>query len=459
MTDGRVALDTSVIRNQMLLLDPQNESNSSVSLAWRAFASVSLEMVDRLFQVYVDLVYPMLPLFHASTSWERLRNREHLIDHGFHASIMGTCALVSALARDVPLFRCDGFTQTDATQWSEVFHIATSDAISRHPTGSQDLGYLQACGLLAAKAMHCGQETSMHHLLGLFGTLSDIHHLHNESHWSPKLLPIEQEERRRLYWAVHNLDMLRVVVYDGVPKLDGTSANVRYPKQTDDTTLTIGGLRPTPEGDWIRGWNCTTDLYRALKNAVMQMWEDHRRLEVDDRPARRACARGCTDYAKFLDGVWSIYHQLPDRFKDFTVTMTGDTAEDRYGYQAAHAQIVLQLILIAPYSVTSSDNIDQQCDAIGELLSSLNSICLHFVAVIGRSLARHLSNFGHRLASNMATTYDGASRERGHSLLVSLLPLIRRLDLEEQGPSSLYQQLLSRLGDYDLHNPNHACWK
>lgn len=297
----------------------------------------------------------------------------------------------------------------------------------------------------------------MHYLLGLFGTLSDMHHLRNESHWSPRLLPIEQEERRRLYWAVHNLDVLRVVVYNGIPKLDGTSAEVRYPIQPDDATLTTGGLHQTLEDDWLPGWNCTTDLYRALKDAVKQTREAPGRLEVDHLRAGRASAQGCTDYTKFLDGIWSMYDELPDRFKDFTVTMTGDAAKDSYGYQAAHAQIVLQLILIAPYSATSSDNIDQQCDAMEELLSGLNSICLHFVAVIGSSLARYLSNFGHRLASNMATTHDGTSRKRVHSLLVSLLTLIKNLDIEEQGPSSPYQGLLSRLGDRDLHIPNHAC--
>jgi hypothetical protein len=160
----------------------------------------------------MEVVYPILPLFHGPTLWERIRNRDHLSDRGFFASVMGACALASARARDGAVIDSHKIPKLGLEQQSEVFYSGAACAILKDFNKAQGLGYLRACGLLAVTAIQYGQIASMHQYLGHFCTLSAMQQFHDEAHWPRNMTMTEKEECRRLYWSMYSLDVLAAVV-------------------------------------------------------------------------------------------------------------------------------------------------------------------------------------------------------------------------------------------------------
>ena len=98
--------------------------------------------------MYMDVVYPIFPLCHGPTLWERLRQQHHLTDRAFFASIMAACALAAARARDGATGSNQYFEETTENT-SEIFFSAAQDALHKNLNKATGLGYLRACALLA----------------------------------------------------------------------------------------------------------------------------------------------------------------------------------------------------------------------------------------------------------------------------------------------------------------------
>ena len=105
-------------------------------------------------------------------SGRRIRNRDHLSDRGFFASVMAACALASARVRDGAVTDDRKLPKYGLEQQSEIFYSGAACAILKDFNKAQGLGYLRACGLLAVTAIQYGQIASMHQYLGHFCTLS-----------------------------------------------------------------------------------------------------------------------------------------------------------------------------------------------------------------------------------------------------------------------------------------------
>ncbi|KAK1020600.1 hypothetical protein LTR33_018855, partial [Friedmanniomyces endolithicus] len=184
-------------------------------LAWRSFALASLGTIEQYIEVYIDIVYPIFPLFHVPSLRDKLRQRLHLTDRGFFASVMAACALAAARVRDGAT--SDHRHLTDSPEKaSEIFFAAAQDAIGKDFSKAHGLGSMRACGFLAVTAIQYGQIRTMHEYLGKYMTLRAMQQCHDERFWPPGVSIIEREERRRIYWSMYTFDIYTVVVFDGL---------------------------------------------------------------------------------------------------------------------------------------------------------------------------------------------------------------------------------------------------
>lgn len=427
------------------------EGRSEDLIAWRSFAFSSLETIEQLLRIYVDVVYPIYPLFHGPSLWDRIGKREHLYDRGFFASIMAACALASARARDGALSDSHKFSKNGMEQQSEMFYSAASEAIFKDLNKAQGVGYLRACGLLAMTALQYGQIASMHQHLGNFCTLSAMQQFHDEAHWPQSISLIEKEERRRLYWSMYNLDVLAAVVFNGVMKFQETSANVLYPSEVDDEQITLTACIPTTEWNWLRGWNFTTDLYRVLEHTIKRVRRNHQSHKNDRLQLTQLLAPENFNNTQVADGVWGLYQQLPSRFRNYTVPVTGIPSEDLFGFQAANIQATMQLLRMTLFSVDLHHDVYQKCDVAKELLSTLHSICPRFLTAISTPLVYHLGGIGHILASVMEGSLTEDSYQRVRSLLVSMADLLEGLESGLQPTAGASKGLRSQVDKIDRY--------
>lgn len=420
-------------------------------ISWRAFALASLDTIDRLLRIYMEDVYPILPLFHGPTLWERIRNRNHLSDRGFFASIMGACALAAARARDGALVDSRSVPRHGLEQQSEVFYSGATCAICKDFNKAQGLGYLRACALLAMTAIQYGQIASMHQYLGIFCTLSAMQQFHDEAHWPRSLSLTEREECRRLYWSMYKLDIVAAVVFNGVLKFQETSANVQYPAEVDDEQMTATACPVKPEGNWLRGWNATTDLVRVLEHTIKRVRNNHQNSKTDRAPVLHFLAPERFNTAVVMDEVSRLYRQLPARFRDYTVPITGNVAEDLYGFQAANIQAMFQLVRITLSSVDAHVDMHQKCGVAEELLSTLHSICPRFMTVISTPLVYVLGGIGHILATAMEGSLTEDTYQRVRSSLVSMADLMESLETGLQPTAGASKGLRSQIEKIDQY--------
>lgn len=420
-------------------------------ISWRAFALASLEPIERLLRIYMDAVYPILPLFHGPTLWERIRNRDHLSDRGFFASVMAACALASARARDGALTDERKVPKYGLEQQSEIFYLGAECAILKDFKKSQGLGYMRACALLAVTAIQYGQISSMHQYLGHFCTLSAMQQFHDEAQWPQNMTMPEKEEGRRLYWSMYNLDVLAAVVFNGVLKFQETSANVRYPTEVDDEMITSTTCSPDPKGNWLRGWNVTTDLYRILEHTIKQVRSRHQGLKTDRAPVVHLFGPERFNSALVMEGIIRLYSNLPARFKDYSVPVTGNTVEDIYGFQAANIQATFQLARMTLSSIDTDNDVHQKCTVAEDLLSAMHSICPRFLTVISTPLVYHLGGIGHILAGVMEGSLTEASYQRVRTLLVSLSDLLENLESGLQPTAGASKGLRAQIAKIDAH--------
>jgi hypothetical protein len=399
----------------------------------------------------MDIVYPICPLFHGPTLWDRIHNRDHLSDRGFFASVMGACALASARARDGALTDDRKLLKHGLEKQSEIFYSGAACAIFKDFNKAQGLGYLRACGLLAMTAMQYGQIATMHQYLGHFCTLSAMQQFHDESRWPQSMAMTEKEECRRLYWSMYKLDALTAVVFNGVFKFQEMSANVRYPSEVDDEQITPTSCLSTPEGNWLRGWNLTTDLFRVLEHTVKRVRSAQQSSRADMSPALYLLVADRFNGALVMEGVVRLYNELPARFKDYGVRATGNAAEDLYGFQAANLQATFQLVRMTLSSVDTNHNVHQKCAVAEELLASLRSICPRFVTSISTPLVYQLGGIGHILATATEGSLTEDSYQRVRSSLVSMADLLESLESGLQPTAGASKSLRAEVEKIDQY--------
>ena len=430
----------------------EGRSEDLLGVAWRSFALASLDTTERLLRIYMDFIYPVFPLFHGPTLWQRFRNHEHLSDRGFFASVMAACALASARARDGAYDGIYAYAIGGAERQSEIFFAAAQDAIVKDFSAAIGPGYLRACGLLAFTALQYGQIKTMHEYLGHYLTLCAMCNFHDESRWPADVGIVEKEERRRLFWTMYGFDIFTSVTFDSIMRSQETHASVSYPSEISDEDLTTGIPSPSNEDNWLRGWNFTTDLYRVLEHTVKRIRRHKLRREDRTSVVKLLMAEDISEM-KVLESVLNLYYQLPAHFRDYSVPMTGEKGKDIFGFQTANIQATLQLVRIAVCSTdgNSTEDVRRKCDVAEQVLSTFRTVSPHFLKAISTPLVYHLGAIGTILASAMEGMLTEESYARVRSLLVSMADLLQDLESSLQptaGASKIVREQIAKVDQY-----------
>lgn len=426
------------------------QQDDELGIAWRSFTLASAGTIEQYLRIYMDIIYPIYPLFHGPTMWEHLQKQCHLTNRAFFASIMAACALAAARARDGATGDSYSCSQTLENS-SEIFFAAAQDAIWKDLSRAQGLGYMRACCLLALTSIQYGQIQSMHQYMGTYHSLSAMQHFHDESKWPTGISVVEREERRRLFWAMYSLDIYTSVVFDAVIKSQETHSNVRYPVAADDEELLADANSPTNEDHWLYGWNFVTDLYRILEHSAKRM---RRNKQIrDDRISitRMLIADGIPE-AQVMNNVLDLYYSLPGRFKDYSVPVTGDnTGHDFYGFQAANIQATLQLVRMTLFSTSYSHDVNQKCTVAEQMLSAFHSMAPHYLRAISTPLVYQLGGIGQILASVMEGSLCEESYQRVRGLLVSMADLLQGLESGLQRTAGASRDLRKQIDKIDQY--------
>jgi hypothetical protein len=152
-----------------------------------------------------------------------------------------------------------------------------------------------------------------------------------------------------------------------------------------------------------------------------------------------------------MEGVLRLYHQLPDRFRDYSVRATGNVADDLYGFQAANIQATFQLVRMTLFSVDTNPDVHQKCAVAEELLTSLHSICPRFLTSISAPLVYHLGGVGHILATIMEGSLTEDSYQRVRSSLVSMADLLEGLEAGLQPTAGASKGLRAQVEKIDQY--------
>lgn len=170
----------------------------SVSLLWRAPQVASQATIVDLIEVYIDVVYPMFPLFHRPSFLRRISRGEYADSREMFTVTMAVCALASARAADNALFESTWDAHILKGTPSSVFYEAAINALPETDTPEQSFDLMRAYALLSLTAIQNGNTRDMQAYLGKYHALVAMDGLHDEANWPQDLTIIELEERRRL---------------------------------------------------------------------------------------------------------------------------------------------------------------------------------------------------------------------------------------------------------------------
>ncbi|KAL4995955.1 hypothetical protein BDV10DRAFT_202648 [Aspergillus recurvatus] len=434
-------------------------SDGALITPWKAFATACQDTIRDLAQVYLEIVYPIFPLFHWPTFSKALENMDYLHDGGFFASTMAMCALASARARDGALYSSRWNSRQLANPPSEVFWMAAKESIPRDLAIARGTEYMRACAILSIASIQHGQIQSMQQYLGMYHTLATMDGLQDEKFWPKDLDPVTIEIRRRMFWSIYTLDVYSSIVWGGIIRHREAQSNVRYPGDVKDDFISKNtrGMSPAENGrlgapglsdDWICGWNFITDMYRMLEHAV------------DIQRRRSRPSNGTTDvWALFrppqtagswlMDHVLSMYSSLPPHFRE-TQPVTGDLAYDIFGFQSANIQATLQLLRMV-LSSNEEQGVDEKCDVAGQVLSVFSKVPVEYLKAISSPLLHHLAGIGYILGSVMEGSLSEMSYQRVRTLLLEMADLLHRLESglrRSTGTSERLKAQVNRIDEY-----------
>ncbi|KAK5736218.1 hypothetical protein LTR17_007558 [Elasticomyces elasticus] len=421
-------------------------------VGWRSFALASQSTIEQLIELYIEIVYPIWPLFHVPSLREKIQQRQYLTDRGFFATIMAACALSAARVRDGAISEKQRYVASPEKA-SEIFFAAAQDAIGKDFSTATGLGSMRACGILAITAIQYGQIRTMHEYLGKYMTLRAMLQCHDERNWPSDCTLIEREERRRLYWAMYTFDIYTAVVFDGLMWSQETHSNVRYPVEVNDEDLTAEPASPTDDNCWLRGWNFTTDLYRMLEHSVKRM-RRNKALHNGHSPVTHLLLSDDIPDMQVMDNVLGAYYQLPARFRALGAPTAGDRSQILFGFQAANIQTTLQLVRMTLFSTDLNNDVDQKSHIADQALSTFHSIAPQYLLGISTPLVYHLGRIGRILASVMEGLLCEQSYQRVRNLLVSMADLLEGLESGLQPTAGASKGLRTQIEKIDryMHN-------
>ncbi|THX63288.1 hypothetical protein D6C97_05671 [Aureobasidium pullulans] len=423
-----------------------------LELSWKAFALSSETTIFELFDVYMEVVYPLYPFFHEATERAKLRNRDHLTDKGFFASIMAMCALSSARIRDgaIPSRMPEAVRNPEAS--SEIFFAAAKSVFSADLDKLRGVDYIRACTLLSLTSIQYGQSLDVQQYQGLAMTLIAMQRFYDEKYWPSGLDDSQKETYRRLYWGSYTLEVYTAVVWNCFIRTQEVHLNVRYPNEYDDGTMANTNIEAPPgqhRVSWLVGWNFTIDLYRVLEHVVNKARA--KRFNHDDRRSVDSLVFGDAFSEKsVMATMLNMYYALPPQFKS-TPPMTGDPAQDIYAFQAANIQATLQLLRMMLFSTEDGPSVERKCDVANEVLSVFQTIPTRYLRAISTPLIYQLGSIGGVLGSVFEQPLQQKMYERVRSSLVLMAELLETLESNLHRSAGASQGLLAQVEKIDQY--------
>lgn len=397
----------------------------------------------------MEFIYPLFPLFHGPSMWDRVRKHHHLVDRGFFASIMAACALAAARTRDGATgekYHADD----GASQSSETFFSAALDAIPKDLSKATGLGYLRACALLVLSSIQYGRLQAMHQYMGHYMTLSAMQQFHDEHKWPPNLTVVEKEERRRLFWCVYTLDIYMSAVFGTISRSQETHSVVQYPSEVNDEDITSDSVNASSDDlHWLRGWNFTTDLYRILEHTLKRLRRNKQNLTEDRTSIVRLLIVDNIPDVQVMESMLDLYYALPPRFKEFQSPVTGDRSQDLIRFQAANVQATLQLVRIVLFESSTWQDVDRKCEVAEQVLTTFTNIPAHYLRAISTPLVYHLGGIGKILASVVQDVLTEDKYQRVRGLLGSLADLLEGLESGLQPAAGASKEIRAHIDKID----------
>ncbi|KAI5203594.1 hypothetical protein E4T39_04094 [Aureobasidium subglaciale] len=423
-----------------------NHDPGEIELSWKAFALSSETTIMDLFDVYMEIVYPLYPFFNEAVEKEKLKNRDHLTDKGFFASIMAMCALASARLRDgaVPSRMPEAARNPEAS--SEIFFAAAKSVFTSDLDKLRGADYIRACTLLAVTSIQYGHSLDVQQYSGIGSTLIAMQRFFDEKYWPSGMEESQKETYRRLFWGTYILEVFTAVVWNCFTRTQEIHLNVRYPNESDEGTIASTAIEAPPghhRVSWLKGWNFTIDLYRVLEHVLNKARA--KRFNHDDRRS--------VDHLVFGDGfseksvmgsMLNMYYDLPPQFKA-TPPMTGDPTVDIYAFQAANIQATLQLLRMMLFSTEDGPSVDRKCDVANEVLSVFETIPTRYLRAISTPLIYQLGSIGSTLGSVFEKPLQYHVYARVCSSLKSMARLLEGLESNLQQSAGTSQGLWAQI--------------
>lgn len=243
------------------------------------------------------------------------------------------------------------------------------------------------------------------------------------------------------YWSTYTLDVYSTVVWNGCVHFQEAHSQVQYPSQAPTAEhLMLHPLSPS----WMVGWNFITDLYRTLEHAISRLRTQRSRFNL----LEVSTPSSPTFSLDVSSRISIMFMELPDIFKA-TNEMSGDPAQDIYGFQAANIQATSALLRMVSFSVEAGNDIDKKCAVASELLQVFHQIPKAYLTAIGVPLIYHLSGIGQILGSVFNTSLTETSYAKVRALLVSMAALLDSLESVLHKSAGAGTALLEQVGRID----------
>ncbi|TXT04955.1 hypothetical protein VHUM_04038 [Vanrija humicola] len=305
--------------------------------------------ISHYISLYLQYLWPLLPLVHRQTFAEGLATRLDLRDTDFRALLL---SLVAFSISQLPTSRLvtDQFDVEGLKRLQRRCH-RTSQALQRTYHGHVSLTqiciiifdnfYLLSIGLAHTAAARLGQAVQLAFTLGL----------HSDTKTAALGLDsIEVQLRRRVFWQLYASDKTRAI--PGNPMLINDFQGVcSFPEAIDDEYITSQGMFPQPpqRTSLLEGFVSVSKLFRILSECFF-----HHRCILSDLQTI-----GVEWTVAAEERVHVVLAELPGAIQDPT-TVLNEANRQVFATQRANILITAAIVKFALYDLRSALHIDDE---------------------------------------------------------------------------------------------------
>lgn len=305
--------------------------------------------VAHFISLYLQYLWPLLPLVHRPTFAENLATRLDVRDTEFRALLLSLVAFsisqlpTSRLVTDQldveALKRLQRRCHRTSQDLQRIYHSRVT--LTQICIVIFDNFYLLSIGLTHTAAAKLGQAVQLAFSLGL----------HSDSRTAALGLdPVEVQLRRRVFWQLYASDKTRAI--PGNPMLVNDFQGVcSYPEAVDDDFITSQGMfsQPPSRTSLLVGFVAVSKLFRILSECFF-----HHRCVLSNL---ETISLGWTVAAE--ERIHALLVDLPPAIQDPT-TVEISANRQVFATQRANILITAAIVKFALYDLRSALNVDEE---------------------------------------------------------------------------------------------------